>query len=122
MLFNTNPVTINDGTTDHVFTFRAQLNDKRYTVGEWVEPAADTSLESKLVTKHDTNSATVRRRLLQRKVMATTADRGLRPITINYTVTYDVQHAKSDLLDAIGLHNGALNATDVKDNLLAGMI
>lgn len=122
MLFATNPVTVNDGDADHIFTFRAQLNDQRSTVGEWVEPAADASLDSKIVVKHDENSATVRRRLVQRKVNAPTVDRGLRPITVNITVANDAQHSNADIIAAITLAVAAVNATNVKANLLAGMI
>lgn len=122
MLFATNPVTINDGTADHIMSFRAQLNDSKSVVGEWVEPAADTSEESKIVIKHDSSSATVRRRLIQRRVMKTTTTRGLRPITVNTTVVYDVEHAASDVTDALLFADGVSIATGVKANLLSGMI
>lgn len=122
MLFATNPVTVSDGTDNHIFTFRAQLNDSKSVVGEWVEPAADPSAESKIIVKHDTSSSTVRRRLIQRRVMATTATRGLRPITINTTVIYDVEHSAADITAAFTLSGNVNVASGVKANLIAGMI
>jgi hypothetical protein len=103
-------------------SFRAQVQDPKNVVGEWVEPAADTSLESKIVVKHDQNSATVRRRLISRRVNAATITRGLRPITVNFTVVYDVEHTAADILAAMAFIDATSAASGVKANLLAGMI
>lgn len=89
-----NPVTLNNG-ADHIFSFRNQIYDttaKRAIIGEWIEKAAPLADDSRIVVKHDTSSPTVRRRLVQRKVNRATTTRGLRPITINLTVAYDVEH------------------------------
>lgn len=121
MLFATNPVTINDGAA-HIMSFQAQLPDPKSTIGQWVETAAEPSAESKIVIKHDTTSATVRRRMIQRRVNKTTTTRGLRPITVNLTVAYDVEHTTADITDAIDFVEAILAASGVKANLIAGMI
>lgn len=119
MLF-TNPVTLNNG-TDHIFTFRAQLPDKKAVIGEWVEPAAPLADQSKIVSKHDHSSATVRRRLLQRKVNRATTTRGLRPITINLTVAYDVEHTSAQVDLEILLLKDCLAEAGFVVNFLNGL-
>lgn len=117
----TSPVTLNNG-TDHVFQFRAQLMDKKAVVGEWVEPAADLASESRIIVKHDSSSATVRRRLLQRKVNRATTNRGLRPITVNLTVAYDVEHTSAQVDAEILLVKDALAEAGFVVNFLNGLV
>lgn len=121
MALFTNPVTLNNG-TDHIFQFRAQLPDKSAIVGEWVEPASPISEESKIVVKHNSNSPTVRRRLLQRSVKRPTATRGLRPITVNLTVAYDVEHTSSQVDAEILLLKDCLAEAGFVVNFLNGLI
>jgi len=119
MLF-TNPVTLNNG-ADHVFQFRAQLPDKKAVVSEWVEPAAALADESKLVVKHDHSSATVRRRLFQRKINKATTTRGFRPITVNLTLAYDVEHTSTQVEAEVLIVKDALTEAGFVVNLLNGL-
>lgn len=116
----TSPVTLNNG-TDHVFQFRAQLPDKKAVVGEWVEPSAPLADESKIIIKHDASSATVRRRLMQRKVNRATTTRGYRPITVNLTVAYDVEHTSAQVDAEILLIKDALAEAGFVVNFLNGL-
>jgi hypothetical protein len=118
----TDPVVLNDGTDDHTFTFLAQLQDNRALVGEWTEPSAEISDESKLVVKQDRSSATVRRRLLQRRINAETVTRGPRPITINVTVAHDVEHTSAQIVPQIGVVRAALAAAGFDVNFLGSQI
>lgn len=120
----TNPVTLNNG-VDHIFNFRSQVLDttsKKAIVGEWVEDAAPLVDDSKIVVKHDSSSATVRRRLLQRKVNKTTTTRGYRPITVNLTVAYDVEHTNAQVEAELLLIKDALAEATFAANFLGGHI
>lgn len=120
-LFATNPVTLNNG-ADHIFSFQAQLSTSKstQTAGRWIEDAADIEDESIIDVKHDVSSPSVRRRLLQRKRNAPTVTRGLRPITVNFTVTYDKEHASADVLAEVETVKAALAATGMTAGLLSG--
>lgn len=118
----TNPVVLNDGTSDHAFTFLGQLPDNRALVGEWSEPAAEISVESKIIVKQDRSSATVRRRLLQRRVNRNTVTRGPRPVTINVTVAHDVEHTSAQITAELGLIRAALAAVGFDTNFLGSQI
>ena len=120
----TNPVTLNNG-ADHIFSFRNQLFDssnKKAIIGEWIEQAAPLADDSKIVVKHDSSSLTVRRRLLQRKVNRTTTTRGLRPITINLTVAYDVEHTDAHVEAEIALVKDMFAEETFAANFLDGYI
>lgn len=95
-LFTTDPVVANDGTADHSFTFISQLPDSKQVIGEYVEKAAASPLASKLVVKHDTNGASIRRRLFSRRLNVLSSD-GVtyKPVTINYSIAYDREHDTS---------------------------
>lgn len=118
----TNPVTVSDGTVNHIFSFTAQLADKKALVGEWGESAADANVESKLVSKQDRSSATLRRRLLQRKANRPTITRGLRPITVNVSVTHDVEHTSVQITEEMTIMQNALAAAGFKANFIGGQI
>lgn len=120
----TNPVTLNNG-ADHIFSFRNQVLDssaKKAIIGEWIESAAPLADDSKFVVKHDSSSATVRRRLVQRKVNRTTTTRGLRPITINLTVAYDVEHTDALVEAELLLIKDMLAEATFAANFLDGYI
>lgn len=119
-----NPVTLNNG-ADHIFTFRSQVYDpssKKAIIGEWIETAAPLADDSKFVVKHDSSSATVRRRLLQRKVNRATTTRGLRPITVNLTVAYDVEHTDVQVEAELALMKDVFAEATFAANLLDGLI
>lgn len=120
----TNPVTLNNG-ADHIFSFRNQVYDttsKKAIIGEWIEKAASLADDSRIVVKHDTSSPTVRRRLVQRKVNRATTTRGLRPITINLTVAYDVEHTDAHVEAEIALVKDMLAEATFAANFLDGDI
>lgn len=94
----TNPVTLNDGSANRVFSFRGQIPDSKSIVGSWIEPAAAIEANSELVVKHDTSGNTPRH-LLQRSTYvhpsANTEDTALKRITVNVTI-----QAANDFTDA----------------------
>lgn len=120
----TNPVTLNNG-ADHIFTYRSQLYDssaKKAIIGEWIEPEAPLADDSKIVVKHDSSSATVRRRLVQRRVNRPTITRGLRPVTVNVTVAYDVEHTDAHVEAELSLVKDIFAEATFAANLLDGLI
>lgn len=120
----TSPITLNNG-ADHIFVFRNQVMDqsaKKAIIGEWVEQAAPLADESKIVVKHDSSSATVRRRLVQRRVNRTTTTRGMRPITVNLTIAYDVEHTDAHVEAEIALVKDILAEATFAANFLDGLI
>lgn len=118
----TNPVALSDGTNPHTFAFRAQLNDSKSIVGEWVEPAADLISASTILIKHDAKS-TVKRRLLQRRVMLPTTDPLVyKPVTINFTITHDAAHALIPIQGQVNIVVDAIQEVGFVNNLLQGLI
>lgn len=121
MLFS-NPVVLNDGTNDRTFTFRAQLNEAKSTVGEWIEPAATLRAESKVVVKHDSSQKSVRRRLLKHTIYSAVAADVYKPINVNFTIAYDPAHAESDLVKAAKIVGDALAEATFLQNFLRGLV
>jgi hypothetical protein len=119
----TNPVTLNDGTADHIFSWKNQINDSQGAiVGVYIEDAADLSAESKLTVKHDEKSSTVRRRLLQRSVLKALPSGELARITINLTATYNVEHTIAQIEPEVGIVVDATAETDFVDSFCKGHI
>lgn len=116
-----NPVVLNNG-ADHTFVFRSQIPDARTVQSQWIEPAAPLVDESLFNFKHDENSQTVRRRLASRKVKRATINRGPRPITVNLSVAYDVEHTTAQIVAEIDLMLALCAAAGFKVNLLQGQI
>jgi len=107
----TDPVTLNDGTDDHIFAKRNDLTGmKTGSYGSlWIESAAAQAVSSKMTVKHDESSATVRRRLLQYKYNALIAD-GVtyKPITINVSSAGHPEHTDAQFTVALGIVRAAL--------------
>lgn len=123
----TDPVILNDGTAtpggDHSFTFRAQLQDKKSVVGEWVEPGSPTSSESRIVIKHDATSTLLRRRLLQRSTSVLLPDNvSMKPITVNLTVTHHPLHNLNDVEKQVNVVKSAVLTPNFVRNLMQGLI
>lgn len=116
------PVTLNDGTVDHVLTFRAQIADKKAIIGEWVEPGATIASESKITVKQDASSPLAKRRLLQRTIKSQVADLSWKPITVNLTVTHHPEHTEAVITAQIKLLIDALNEVNFVKNFLMGLI
>lgn len=82
----------------HTFIDRGQLPDSKAIVREYIEPAAAQASQSKITVKHDVASKTVKRSLLQRRVLIAGSDGVLYPITINFTATFNPKHAAADVV------------------------
>lgn len=117
----TNPVVLNNG-ADHTFAFRSQIPDAKTVQSQWIEPAAALADESSFFFKHDENSQVVRRRLASRKVKRPTITRGMRPITVNLSVAYDVEHTSAVVIAEVDLLLALCAASGFKVNLLQGQI
>lgn len=118
----TDPVALTDGTSNHSFTFRSQVPHKSSIIGEWIEPSAEISAESRIIVKHDTTSPTVKRRLLQRIVNLPILDGTLRPVTVNFTVTHHPEHALADVQKQVNIEIDALTEVSFLTNFLQGLI
>lgn len=117
----TTPLVISDGTANHSFSFRAQLPDTKSIVGEYIEPAAASSRQSKLIVKHDDSKA-VKRRLFSRRVYRDNVSGELKLVTINTTVTYDSSVDNATVLAECKIHQNAISETGFWNNLLLGAI
>lgn len=117
----TNPVTLTDGTDNHIFSFRAQMFDAKSIVGEWVEPAANYATDSSITIKHDEKS-TYARRLVQRKVKLLLADGTYSPLTINLTITHNPGHSATDIGKNLNVLVDAVQEAGFVNNLLQGLI
>lgn len=92
-----NALVFNNGTA-HTFVDRGQLPSTKGIVREYIEPAASSASQSKITIKHDTGKKTTKRSLLQRTVLIAGSDGILYPITINFTATFNVKHAATDVV------------------------
>jgi hypothetical protein len=107
----TSPVTLNDGSADHIFNSRNEITGlKTGQFGRlWIESAAAAAIASFLTVKHDESAAAVRRRLLQYKYNALIAD-GVtyKPITINVSAINHPEHTDAQLEVAFGVIKAGL--------------
>lgn len=111
MALFTDPITLNDGTTDHIMTKRNDITGLK--VGSygslWIESAAAQSVASNIIVKHDESSSAVRRRLLQYKYNALILDAvTYKPITVNFSVAHHPEHTDAQLTVAVGIIRDAL--------------
>lgn len=114
------PMTCNDGTADHVFSFRSQRPDPKSIVGDYIEDAAEPSAESLITAKQDIRSKTPRS-LIQRRVnrhpAANTADALLLPITMNFTMVADKAFSVAELEEEFNILIAALSKSGVISGL-----
>lgn len=115
-----NSLNFNNGTA-HTFVERGQIPDPKAIVREYIEPAAASAAASKITVKHDIASKTVKRSLLQRKVMIAGSDGVLYPITVNFTVTYNPKHAAADVVLEQKLLAAAVADTTFHANFVNGL-
>lgn len=119
----TSPVTLNDGTADHVFSFRAQLPDPKYIVGQWIEPAASAAEKSVLTMKHDDRGKIIRRLAQRSRLHAVESDATVvKPITINITATYDPGHDLADVAKEMIIAKAMFSKADFVTNFLQGQV
>lgn len=107
--------------TDHTFVERGQIPDPKAIVREYIEPAAATAADSKITVKHDLKSNTVKRALVQRRVMSVCSDGVYRPITINFTSTSSKLHANADVILEQKLLADAVADVTFHANLVQGL-
>lgn len=120
----TNPQVVSDGTADRTFTYRSQLNDKKSSIiaGEWVEPAASLSTQSRLIIKHDESAKTQRRRLLQHVEYLPIADGTLKAATVNITITHHPEHSEASLTKLALIPINLLKIAGTVSSFLRGFI
>jgi hypothetical protein len=118
-----NPVTLNDGTADRIFSFRSQRPDNRSVVGDYIEDAAASAANSLITVKHDLRATTAPRALLQRiinKVPA--AGTEYLKITQNYTIVASSLFTVAELTDEFTLFLDMLSEANVLSGLRAKKI
>lgn len=93
------PVTFNDGTSDHIFNYRAQIPESNSIVGEWIEPLSSSSVDSKILIKHTVTKAGTERHLVQHSENVLLAD-GVtyEPVVVNLSVSHSPSHPEAALL------------------------
>lgn len=110
----------NNGTA-HTFVERGQIPDPKAIVREYIEPAAVSAAQSKLTVKHDITSKTVKRSLLQRRIMVAGNDGVLYPITVNFTTTFNPKHAAADVVLEQKMLAAAVADTTFHANFVQGL-
>lgn len=119
-----NPVTLNDGTVDRSFAFRAQITDKsgKSIVGEWIEPAAPIANDSKITIRHDVSSTKVRRRNMRVSSMALVDAATRKMITVNISIAYDPAHSEVDIAKHFKLAIDAASEATFLSNFIRGLV
>lgn len=115
----TNPVTLNDGSADHIFNYCGQLVNNKFVVGEYLEPASANL--SKLTVKQD-DSGSVKRRLFQTQRLIAGSDGKLYLDTVNTSHTYHELIPIADVKKSFALHKDAFAEAGFTDNFHAGLI
>lgn len=119
----TSPKTLNDGAADHIFTFRAQLPDPKFVVGQWIEAAASANAKSILTIKHDDRGKVIRRLAQRTRMLALAADPTvLKPVTINITATYDPGHSTTEVGKDIVIARAMITDANFVTNFLLGQV
>lgn len=115
-----NPVTLSDGTANHIYNFRGQVvGNGKSVVGEYLEPAA--AALSKLAVKQD-DSGSIKRRLFQTQRLVTGSDGKLYLDTVNTSHTYHELIPIADVKKSFVLHLDAFAEAGFSDNFHAGLI
>jgi hypothetical protein len=124
MSLYTDPITLNDGTDDHIMAKRNDITGlKTGSYGsKWIESAAALAVASEMNVKHDESSSTVRRRLLQYKYNALITD-GVtyKPITANVSLAHHPEHTDAQLTVALGVIRAALAVVGFDAKFVDGM-
>jgi len=122
----TDPLVLVDGAAaSRTFNFRAQLNEPNSIVGEYIEPAADVASDSKLVVKHTTSAAGIKRHLLQNaETFDLTADPtdGSAAIIGNVTLSHHPLATEAQIQDRVTLLIDAMSEPNFVSNMIRGLI
>lgn len=120
-----NPVTLNDGTGDRIFSFRSQRPDNRSIIGDYIEDAAATAAQSLITVKHDIRAIAAPRALIQRyvkKVPGASSTGEYLGITQNYTCVASSLFTVAELTDEFTLFLDILSESGVLAGLRAKKI
>jgi hypothetical protein len=116
-------MTLNDGTSDRIFSFRSQRPDNRSVIGDYIEDAAASAEESLFTAKHDLRAVTSPRALIQRvykKIPA--AGTEYLQITQNYTLVASSLFTVAELTAEFTLFLDALSESGILAGLRAKKI
>jgi hypothetical protein len=91
------PATINDGTSDHIFTFQQQKLVGKSIISTWKELAAASAVQSTYKSKYNSTEATILRNVGQVNQMLAIENGELVLATINLSAVYHREHAIADL-------------------------
>lgn len=119
-LFST--LVFSDGTDNHTFEARSPYQEGNSLCGDFVEPAADSSAGSKLVIKQDESKSTVRRRLLQRRILVVNVDGDMEPITVNFTINHSPKHSTASIVKEGMIAANAIATTGFLDAFVDGHV
>lgn len=118
----TNPVTFTVNTVARVFNFRAQLPHPTSVIGEWIEPAAALSAQSRFLVKH-TSDPKQNRSLLQYSVKKVVADGiTLKPIVVNFTIISDPEHTNAQIDECLEMNSAASSTQTFRDGFAQRLI
>lgn len=91
MLF-TCPLTINDGTSDHIFESQGQIVNAKSLHQRYFEPGAAVGADTRINVKGDILSSSAERKLLQITTRIADRDGILKPVTWNITANFAKSH------------------------------
>ena len=121
----TNPITINDGTADHIFNFNVQMPAKpNQVVGKWVEPAAASIVARSIFVKHNRAIKNVLKSLVSftEKAEVGTGTGVYEGITVNITVAANNGHTEAQVQKVLNLAMAAAAKANFLRNLRVGEI
>jgi hypothetical protein len=91
------PATINDGTSDHIFTFQQQKIVGKSIISTWKELAAASALASTYKSKYNASDSTILRNVGQVNKNLPIADESLTLATLNLSAVYHREHTLAEL-------------------------
>lgn len=115
------PVTLSDGTDNHIYTLQNQIAVGKAVVSTYLELAAAASAQSNFKTKYDSSSLTLNRNVMQINYMLPITDGTLRLATFNISGVFHKQHAKADLIKKGKLVIAAASAAGAWDNFVSSI-
>jgi hypothetical protein len=86
------PATINDGSTDHIYTLQQQLQKGSQVITTWKELAADSETRATVKSKYNASNSTILRSVGQVNLSLPIADGSLVPATVNISVVHHREH------------------------------
>lgn len=121
----TNPVTINDGTADHSYSFNIQMPAKaKQVIGKWIEAAAGTAVARAIFVKHNSAMPNVLKSLVSftEKAETGTATGVFESITVNITVASNTGHTEAQVQKVLNLALAGAAKANFLRNLRVGEI